>query len=238
MIVHHRFILDQFKQAAKNPQNCNTLKMSGANYSGSPRKTLHLKNSIQKQILKDWAKKQKNITYDELISLLDLLIKGDYKQERSAVGFLLALFKSHKRNLSLDKIDQWLDHLAGWEEIDNLCQSTFDEKDLLPRWPEWERLLRQLNQSENISKRRASLVLVIKTLRSNQDKRVVGLALANIDNLKHEKDILITKAISWLLREMIKLHRTQVIHYLARNRDSLPKIAVREVERKLTTGRK
>ncbi len=212
--------------------------MGGTNYSGSNRKTLLLKNEVKKQILKTWAKKHKDISYDELINLLDELVQGEYKEAATSVGFLLTLFKHHKKNLELKKIDQWLDYLVGWEEIDNLCQATFDAKDLLPRWSEWERLLKQLNQSKNISKRRASLVLAIKTLRSSQDERVVKLALDNIDNLKQEKDILITKAISWLLREMIKLHRQAVSDYLAQNKDTLPKIAVREVSRKLETGRK
>ena len=64
------------------------------------------------------------------------------------------------------------------------------------------------------------------------------MAIQNIENIKHEKDILITKAISWLLREMTKNHKRLTGNYLKQNKDSLPGIAVRETTRKLETGRK
>ena len=53
-----------------------------------------------------------------------------------------------------------------------------------------------------------------------------------------EKEVLITKAVSWLLRSMIKYYRNEVTDYLNENKESLPKIAVREVSIKLETGRK
>jgi len=238
MTSHHQFLLAQFKKASLKPENKISTKMGSANYSGSTRKTLYLKNGIKKQIIKDWAKQNHNLDYQELTQLLDELARGQYKEETTSLGLILSFFKHHKSQLELKKIDQWLGQLHGWEEIDNLCQSTFDEGDLLSRWPQWQKLIKNFNQSPNIAKRRASLVLLIKTLRTSQDERVVNLAFTNIDNLKHEKDILITKAISWLLREMTKLHRQEVANYLEKNQASLPKIAVRETRRKLEKGRK
>jgi 3-methyladenine DNA glycosylase AlkD len=38
--------------------------------------------------------------------------------------------------------------------------------------------------------------------------------LQNVDRLKSEKSVLITKAISWVLRSMIKHNRTLVEDYL------------------------
>ncbi|MDP2951009.1 MAG: DNA alkylation repair protein, partial [bacterium] len=64
------------------------------------------------------------------------------------------------------------------------------------------------------------------------------LAFENIEKLKPEKDILITKAISWLLRNLIKYHKKEVADYLKKNKNSLPKIAVRETEKKIKTGKK
>jgi 3-methyladenine DNA glycosylase AlkD len=63
------------------------------------------------------------------------------------------------------------------------------------------------------------------------------LALKNVEKLKEEKDILITKAVSWVLRSMIKFHPDIVRDYLDKNADSLPKIAVREVSTNLSTGK-
>jgi 3-methyladenine DNA glycosylase AlkD len=49
---------------------------------------------------------------------------------------------------------------------------------------------------------------------------------------------MITKAISWVLRSLVKHHRSEVENYLDTHEESLPRIAVREVRVKLDTGRK
>jgi 3-methyladenine DNA glycosylase AlkD len=64
------------------------------------------------------------------------------------------------------------------------------------------------------------------------------VAFKNVDRLKHEKEILITKAISWVLRSMVKHYRKPLQTYLKENADTLPKIALRETMTKLRTGKK
>jgi len=54
-----------------------------------------------------------------------------------------------------------------------------------------------------------------------------------IERLKIEKEDIITKALSWLLRSMVANYRDDVADYLEKNKDSLPPVAVRETERKL-----
>ena len=49
---------------------------------------------------------------------------------------------------------------------------------------------------------------------------------------------MITKAVSWALREMVKQHRERVAAYLEANRDLLAAHVVREVSNKLETGLK
>jgi 3-methyladenine DNA glycosylase AlkD len=62
------------------------------------------------------------------------------------------------------------------------------------------------------------------------------IAFQNIERLKSEKEILITKAISWVLRSMVKHHRPTLIEFMKEK--DLPAIAVRETRRVLETGRK
>ncbi|MBY0432537.1 MAG: DNA alkylation repair protein, partial [Cyclobacteriaceae bacterium] len=59
-----------------------------------------------------------------------------------------------------------------------------------------------------------------------------------IERLKIEKEILITKAISWLLRDLVKHHTKMVSQYISRNKNTLPAIAIRETLTKLKTGKK
>lgn len=136
-------------------------------------------------------------------------------------------------------LDIWLEKLEGWAEIDSLCQSAFRAEDILGNWREWELYLKAFSRDARfIQKRRASLVLLNKAVEQSTDKRLAILAFNNIDNIKDERDILITKAVSWILRSLVKNHRTEVEKYLQENLDYLPKIAIRETQNKLRTGKK
>jgi 3-methyladenine DNA glycosylase AlkD len=119
-----------------------------------------------------------------------------------------------------------------------MCQSKFSATEVLTKWEKWKSLLTKLASDGNTHKRRASLVLLTKPVRDSGDARLADLAFATIDKLKQNREILVTKAISWLLRDLIKNHRQRVEKYLEENEDTLPRIAVRETRIKLLTGRK
>ena len=105
-------------------------------------------------------------------------------------------------------------------------------------WREGERFLRTLSCDKNINRRRAALVFLTTPVRKSADKRLAALAFEVIDALKPERDIIITKAVSWLLRSMVQHHKRAVAAYIKENRHLLPALAVRETTRKIATGRK
>ena len=162
---------------------------------------------------------QNGTTFDELVVAANLV--GQQKK----IGDLLS-------------IDRWLNYTVGWAEVDTLCQSNFTADIVLPIWTKWRKFLIQLSDDKNINKRRASLVLLCKTLGQSNDSRVLEFAFEQVERLKHEKEVLITKAISWVLRQLVKYHPDDLAVYLEENKDTLPKIAYREAVRKLTTGKK
>lgn len=175
----------------------------------------------------------------ELISLVDSLYsQATTFEEMHLAGAILNRYPKIKTMVGIKKLPQWLNFTHGWAETDVLCQNNWDTEIILINWTKWEKLLTNLVTSKNIQKRRASLVLLVFPVRYSSDQRLANIAFANIEKLKHEKEVLITKAISWILRALIVNHRQEVVDYLAKNRDSLPKIAVREVTNKLTTGKK
>lgn len=174
----------------------------------------------------------------EFKGLLYSLSRGKSHSEFGVIGKLLEYLPEYRKKLEPWFLDSWLDYAEGWAEVDCICQGNFTEEEILSKWPEWSKLVKDFSNSENVHKRRASLVLLTGPVRHSEDGRLSDLAFKNIDKLKGEKDILITKAISWLLRDLTKNHRNKVEHYLEKNADSLPKIAVRETKNKLKSGRK
>lgn len=233
---HHQEILKEIEsEAERNPRHSN---QHSEEYNGTKHLHYPLDSGQRKEIVKAWINNQQDISIDELLNLFDSLYKGKSYDEKSVAGRLLQHLSELRRKIDPSHLDNWLNELEGWAEVDSLCQSKFDADDFLSDLSHWEELIKRLAKSKNINKRRASLVLLTKPIRDSDDIRLAKLAFETIDKFKSEKEILITKAISWLLRDLIKNHRHLVESYLEKNLATLPKIAVRETRNKLLTERK
>ncbi|MFC1625025.1 DNA alkylation repair protein [Patescibacteria group bacterium] len=207
-------------------------------YLGSNKPTKCIKTGEIIKIAKKYSK-ENNFNKNELINLLDSLFsKSTTFEEMDFAGRLIGVNPEIKKQINPEKLDYWLNFTHGWAETDLLCQSNFASDELLSNWDAWKKLLIKFSKDKNVHKRRAGLVLLTKSVRTSEDKKLSDLAFKNVDSLKSESDILITKAISWILRSLIKNHKKEVSSYLKKNKESLPKIAVREVTNKLQTGKK
>jgi 3-methyladenine DNA glycosylase AlkD len=144
----------------------------------------------------------------------------------------------YRQKFDLTYLDKWLNYTVGWAEVDSLCQSNFTATELLDYWTKWQKFLDKLSTDKNIHKRRASLVILCKSLRQSDDSRLLAQAFKTIHTLTAEKEVLITKAISWVLRSAVKNFSNQIGKFLEENINTLPRIAYRETQKKLTTGKK
>jgi 3-methyladenine DNA glycosylase AlkD len=230
----HKEILVEFQKHGGH----GTSHSGNSSYLGNGHFSYHLSNPVKRDIAQRFVRKHKEMSFGEFSALLDELFAGPSYDEKSFAAMLIGYSHGHRKQIAATRLDRWLDHLAGWAEIDSLCQSNFTAEDMLAHWGEWKKFLATSAKSKSISKRRASLVLLTGPIARSADERLLRVAIQNIETLKCERDVLITKAISWLLRSMVKHHRREVLVYLNENADSLPAIAVREATRKLTTGRK
>ncbi|HOM78321.1 MAG TPA: DNA alkylation repair protein [bacterium] len=234
--THHQFLLNQIKGIVVGyPFTA----IQGSSYFGNKDFAYPISNPQLRQIVKDWYRGNPDLSLGEIMDVLNSLYKGKSSTEKYLGGYIIEyLPMGFRSQINPDNVDKWLGNLTGWDQVDSLCQSKFRALDMLPNWTKWENLLITLSKSPNINKRRASLVLLTCPVRESPEKVFVDVAFSNLDVLKGERDILITKAVSWLLREMIKLHKASVQEYLSLNYSSLPSVAVREVSNKLKTGRK
>jgi len=208
------------------------------NYCGTPRKLLDIKTADRRKLVKSWCKNHADIFNKQFLDLLDSLYNGELYDERILTADLLSFFSDYRKALKLELLGKWISRLEGWAEIDSTCQSSFSASEVLERWDEWQPFLSKLSESNSISQRRASLVLLVKPTRESDDIRLKKQAFITIEKLIHEKDILITKAISWLLRQLITNHKEEVSAFLDLHSEEIPKIAIRETRRKLETGKK
>ncbi|HOX81955.1 MAG TPA: DNA alkylation repair protein [Chryseolinea sp.] len=231
---HHGEILTLIQQNAVKPTQHTDLD----NYLGTTHPRYPIAVPVLRAIAKDWMKQHPELTTTTFSTLLTSLIKGVSYTEKCMAGILLDYASKDQRQFNPKLFDRWLNELEGWAEIDSLCTGKYTSTEIINQWESWEPLLLKFSVSKNIGKRRASLVLLCSPFRTSADKRLADCALQIVAELQTEKDILITKAISWVLRNMTRHHRKVVEIFLRENEDTLPPIAIRETRTKLKTGRK
>jgi len=230
----HLEILKQLKQFGGEP----TLVGFDVKYVGTKRPSYHLKTAIQKQIIKTILKSHP-FDLTNFVDLVNSLYQnGTSYDEIIIAGRIVGARPLLRSQLQPSLLNNWLNYTQGWAEVDTLCQLSYTPDEFLNKWDQWRDLLVKFNSDLNVHKRRASLVLLTKPVSHSPDTRLSDLAFENCDHLKSEKDILISKAVSWILRSLIRYHKDEVAKYLENNKDSLPKIAYREATTKLLTGKK
>jgi len=231
----HKEIWNDIEQRAAES---NTPLQNGNHYVGTTKPIYGMRSAVIGDMFRAFHRRHPDLTQAEFVALLDSLARGKTYNEFVAVGVLLGTYPQLRAALDPRCLDRWLENASGWAEVDVTCQFNFNAREMSTNWQTWKRLLTAFTKDANVHKRRASLVLLTKPLSESDDARLAKLAFANVDKLKHDKDILVTKAVSWILRSLIKHHRAEVEQYLDANADTLPKIALRETRVKLKTGTK
>lgn len=230
--LHKKILLELNKLSSKSDKE---ERLWVQKYLGSDKTTRCISSKVTLSLAKR-VLKENNLNTKQFSDLLDSLYsKGTTFEELDIAAKLVGSSKI-RLELTPEKLDFWLNFTHGWAENDVLCQSNFTANEILSNWNKWEKILIKFSTDKNVHKKRASIVLLAKAVRDSDDIRPYNLAIKNIDLLKGEKDILITKAVSWILRNLVKHHKNKVAEYLETNKDSLPKIAVREVTNKIIHG--
>ncbi|MFA7253378.1 MAG: DNA alkylation repair protein [Patescibacteria group bacterium] len=208
-------------------------------YLGSQKKYLGVATGDLVKIAKGVVKEEGSLEISELINLLDELFAADNFEEHAVGGKIFTLLKPETRaRIPFVKLEIWIRNAKGWAEIDVICQSSYSGIEVLKNWNEWKKTIHKFSKDSNVSLRRASLVLQTRSAKEANDERIRQMAFETIEKLKSEKDILITKSVSWLLRSLTILDKEEVRNYLLQNETTLPRIAFRETIKKIETGKK
>jgi 3-methyladenine DNA glycosylase AlkD len=233
--AEHAALVAQLRAAGRPYRN-----RSGENdsYTGSGHPFFNVSAPEQRRIGRAWLAAHRGAGDAELLAVAARLFAGEAYEEKTLAAALLQASARARRIATPAMVDGWLDQLQGWAEIDSLCASVFGPEQMAAAWPAWKALIERLAADANINRRRAALVLLCTPTRTSDDPRFRDLAFAVVEQLKAERPILITKAVSWLLRSMAGRHAAAVAAYLDANAASLPAVAVRETRVKLETGTK
>jgi len=207
-------------------------------YTGSGRPFFNVPAPDLRRLARTWLAAHRGVTDADVLAVVDRLFDGGHYEEKIMAAVMLGYSTGARRLATPANLEGWLGGLNGWAEIDSLCASVFPAAELAADWPAWRRLIERLAGDPNINKRRAALVLLATPTRTSDDPRFSDLAFTVIRRLMAERHILITKAVSWLLRSMAAQRAEAVAAFLDANAAALPAIALRETRTKLRTGTK
>jgi 3-methyladenine DNA glycosylase AlkD len=234
MHPYHRELLTEIKKKGGKPVRDAFLQ----NYLGNPHPLYKLNSATMRKIAREWMARHRDISPDEFTQVIRSLVLAKTCTEKLMAGLLLDSSRDPQRAFDPALFDRWLTHLVGWVEVDTLCTGRYPEKEVPRQWTAFKKLLNRLSRDPHIQKRRASLVLLCSPLRKNADRRLLDQALKNVDRLGVEKKVLITKAVSWVLRSAAVHFPREVKKFVTLNESKLPRIAVRETLTKIDTGTK
>jgi 3-methyladenine DNA glycosylase AlkD len=187
-------------------------------------------------IVRTWIRDHKQVTCHDLVALVEALWNGESREERMLVTYLFEHYKHCAPDLTRMHFERWRRDLDNWEVTDGLGW-------VLALWlladPD-TRLdyLWGLIADEDVWSRRLALVATVPINQGHTGFTIPDQTLELVDQVKEERHPMITKAVSWALREMTKSHPDQVATYLEENQEVLAAHVVREVNNKLRTGLK
>lgn len=175
--------------------------------------------------------------WEEVLEVVDALWESDLQDERLLAILITGYYARRIPELRWEHFDRWRGRLENWGLTDALATI------VLGPWvqasmPARLRHLRALVRDEDLWSRRLAIVATVLLNRGRKAPAIPDVTFALLDRVKAERDPMMTKAVSWALRELVKTHPDRVEAYLEENRGALAALVAREVKNKLRTGRK
>jgi 3-methyladenine DNA glycosylase AlkD len=188
-----------------------------------------------RRLAKAWRREHSEAVPEEVLALVDSLWEGDSRDERVLGLEILVLHPGVIRGLTREWFDRRRPDIDNWGVCDFLAVR------ILGPWTEAapdERLpyLESLVGDSRVYSRRLGLVASVHL---NREGPGFGCwTLEQVDRLLDEREPMVTKAISWVLRQMTRHQADEVALYVESRGERLAALPRREVLNKLRTGRK
>lgn len=190
-----------------------------------------------RSIVKDLSKRFKKTIPEEVIEFVKLLNATRILEAQQIAFEVLVKHKAALQSLTLDDLLVLGEGIDNWVSVDYFAGMLAG-----PSWREGkisDEVIEEWATSDNRWWRRAAVVCTIalnQKARGGSGDAVRTLKICEL--VAYDKDEMVAKALSWALRELAKREADPVIEFVNQNESILPKRVIREVRRKIETGRK
>lgn len=199
------------------------VKKSGERFFKERVKFYGMRTPEVSRIAKEYFKKNKGQSKEEIFSLCEELWKSAYMEESFiACNWSYALRKQYEPK-DFIIFEKWVkEYVSNWAACDTLCNHTVGS--FLEMYPEYLSKLREWAVSHNRWVRRASAVSLIVPAKNGKFlKDVFQIA----DILLLDKDDMVQKGYGWMLKVASQAHEKKVFEYVLAHKATMPRTALR-----------
>ena len=198
-------------------------RLTGQHYFKEEIKLYGIKAAVIHKISKEYYKKIKDMSKQDIFTMCDELWQSGYIEE-AAIACNWSYFV-HKRYEPSDfKIfERWIKtYVSNWAECDTLCNHSVGT--FLEMFPVYLSELKNWTKSPNRWMRRASAVSLIVPARKGKFLKEI---LAIADALLKDDDDMVQKGYGWMLKAAGESHQNEIFDYVMMNKKTMPRTALR-----------
>lgn len=182
-----------------------------------------VKTSTVGKIAKKYFNQIKHLDKKEIFSLCEQLLQSNYCEDAYiAFNWSDRIYKTYAPG-DFEIFKHWIEaYVDNWAKCDTLCNHTIGS--FIEQFPQYIDQLKSWTSSDNRWLRRAAAVTLILPARKG---KFLGDVFAISDRLLRDKDDLVQKGYGWMLKEASKLHLQEVFDYVMKNKQDMPRTALR-----------
>ncbi|MGA9387495.1 MAG: DNA alkylation repair protein [Candidatus Bathyarchaeia archaeon] len=170
-----------------------------------------VRTSELREMIKEYCSIFKQLSLKEKLELAKMFFRSGIDEQCSFGNAILEHGVKEMRPADFRLLDKIAEYLNNWATTDGLCIGTLQP--LLLAYPkEILSLLRRWNKSENLWKRRASVVAFTRKIGSSGKFTDEALGLCN--NLLWDEKDMVRKGVGWALKDVMRGDKRRVLDYV------------------------
>jgi 3-methyladenine DNA glycosylase AlkD len=189
---------------------------------------------IVRQLSSEFFQKVKKKPKQEILQLCNELLRSGLSEERTIAFDWAFRLRSIFEETDFQLFETWLtEHVHSWGACDDLCTHALGT--FIWKFPVFIQKTRRWANSENRWVRRASAVCLIYSLRRREH---LEEAFKTADTLLTDQDVMVQKGYGWMLKEASNRYPEEVFNYVMKNKNEMPRTALRYAIEKLSPEHK
>ena len=207
----HLEIVKQLEKLAESEASKERIAWFKQQHKGSELRCYGIRTPQVRKLIRKYRARFQQLGLQEKFDSATMLYKSGFFEQATVGNTLLELSNENITPDVFDSLDKVVSHFNNWASVDRLCLHVMQP--LLLKYPEETlRLLKKWNRSENMWKRRASVVTFVWKIGSSGE--FTDEALDSCENLIWDKEDLVLKGVGWALRDNMRGAKKRIIEYV------------------------